>query len=214
MPAEDPSEVGVAGQENEICSCKVGTVSEKYDVRDLPKRIGRKWLAEDSNTSLRQLATEFNTTVLRKAIEASGHRPLNGEVENILRLLRDDAVSSDNRVATQRKLQKWGIDPDEITDDFVSYQTVNRHIKQCLDMERTEPETSEVLDRQKAAQRIQALQNRTELVTRKTLRRFQTDTEESFTELNVVVNMEIYCGECGVTKTLSEFLEGVSCNCD
>lgn len=214
MPVEDTSGLEDGAQEGEICSCKLGTVSEKYDVRELSERIGQKWLADDSDTSLRQLATEFNTAILRNAIEASGHRPLSGEVENILRLLQDETVSSDNRVATERKLEKWGVDPEAITDDFVSYQTVNRHIKQCLDMERTDSEPSAELDRKKAAQRIQALQNRTELVTRKTLRRFQTDAEESFADLNVVVNMEIYCGECGVTKTLSEFLEGAGCNCD
>jgi len=53
---------------------------------------------------------------------------LEGEVENIYRLLTDETVSSAERTRGRRRLEQADVDVDKLEDDFVTYQAIRTYL--------------------------------------------------------------------------------------
>jgi hypothetical protein len=192
------------------CSCKIGRLLEKYDIRAFDGDLQEQWLNEKA--SLRDLARQFNERILREAIEAAGGTPMGGEVENFYRLLTDDDVSVGMQTQARNRLQSRGVDPDELESEFVSYQTVNRHLKNCHELERGSTQEEDVVDRVK--DRIFALQSRTTTVTENALEQLQRADEIDVRNPSAFVEITVVCDDCGTVLTLDEALAGASCACD
>jgi hypothetical protein len=114
------------------------------------------------------------------------------------------------RTQARNRLQKQGIDVDinQLQADFVSYGTVRRHLKRCLNAEREPIETDD--DPAKAgAQHIAALQNRTAAVTENTLSQLQAAGD-----IDVFVDITVSCPECGMHATAQEFIDSDGCHCE
>lgn len=192
------------------CSCKFGRVLSKYDLTSFETELERKWQAPDG-PGLRTLADEFNVRVLGAALEAEGETLLDGEAENLYRLLTDDDVSAGAYTQAKNRLLEHGIEPDALEADFISYQTVNRHFKNCRGLSKEEP--SDEQDTRSLKNRIFALQNRTARVTEKTLEQLEQEGEPQFEERNVFVDISVSCDECGTVVPVEEFVDGAKCAC-
>jgi hypothetical protein len=109
------------------------------------------------------------------------------------------------------RLQKQGIDVDQLQSDFVSYGTVRRHLKNCLGVERESPEADDPAET--GAQRIAALQNRTVAVTENTLSQLASAGELAAGDIDVFVDITVSCSECGMHAPVREYIEGNGCDC-
>jgi hypothetical protein len=195
--------------ETSQCNCKVSKSAQKYGKLELAEEIGRRW-AED-NKSVRTLADEFNQTLLKSALNQAGADLLKGEVANLYKLLQSEGTGEDQQIKAKARLDNRGIEPNTLLADFVSYQTIYRHLRRCLDLERDI--NSDDNDRSKLKARIRALETRTEKVTQKTISQFKDGDEASVKEPKVHLDITVFCEECNASMSLQEIFDGKKCLC-
>jgi hypothetical protein len=203
---------GTSSDTNQTPSCKIDRTAASYDLSEEAERLGKYWTRDDERKSLRELATHFNHHLLRAAMEQAGLNPLDGEVENTYRLLTDEDVSHGMQTRARNRLQKEDIDVDQLQSDFVSYGTVNRHLKNCLGAERAS-NNADGDPVENATQRIAALQNRTVAVTENTLSQLCAAGELICGDIDVFVDSTVSCTECGMHAPVREFIENDGCHC-
>lgn len=88
------------------------------------------WTAEgDDYESLRILADRFNRWLLEVTLADAGIATVDGEVDNMHQLLTDDDVSSGSRTEVRQRLERNGIDIDELEGDFVTYQAIRSYLQ-------------------------------------------------------------------------------------
>lgn len=192
-----------------VCGCKLGRVAERRDIQSVLDHL--ETVRREQDGSLRQLAAEFNRRVLAHALEANGHVPLQGEAANLYRLLTADDVSGGMRTQARHRLQDHGVDVESLEADFVSYQTVNRHLKGCLGHPGTDSaETISVTD---AEDRLYALRNRTEAVTDETIGQLAGADVIDIGTFEVAVDIGVTCTDCGSQLAIAELFSRKECQC-
>jgi hypothetical protein len=197
------------------CSCKVDRITQKYALGDIHQELERRWVRSDEPDSLRELATEFNERVLRSAMLDAGMNPVDGEADNLYRLLTDDSVLRSEKVRAANRLERESVDIEEVEGDFVSHQTIYRHLRQCLQAERgSATERSDMRHQiEMSDDRIQSLRNRTAAVSRDTVERLRDKGALELGDIHVYVGVTFTCMECGSTYEASELLENRGCDC-
>jgi hypothetical protein len=203
---------GTASETDRSPSCKIDRTAATYDLSDEAERLAEFWTRDDERYSLRKLAVHFNHQILRAAMEQAGLNPLDGEVDNTYRLLTDEDVSQGMRTQARNRLQKQGVDVDQLQSDFVSYGTVRRHLKGCLGVERESTGTDDD-PAETGGQRIAALQNRTVAVTANTLSQLASAGELAAGDIDVFVDITVSCSECGMHAPVREYIERNGCDC-
>lgn len=194
------------------CGCKVGTVADRYGLDGISTRLGVLWTTDgDERRSLRELADHFNQRVVESAMSDAEMNPLEGEVENVYRLLTDEESSPGHRVQAENRLEFEGVSVAEVQDDFVTHQTVYRHLKNCLETEYERETGASRVERD--VDRIEAFQNRVRLVVDETVRRLCAAGLFSITAPSAYVDVRILCEECGARYAPRELLERDRCDC-
>jgi hypothetical protein len=191
---------------------KVERVIEAYGLEGLGDELERRWTgAAGERESLRSLADRFNRAVLRSALDEAGTSPLDGEVENTYRLLRDDDVSPGMRTEVRRQLEREGLDLDAVESDFVSHQAVHTYLR---DHRGAELETEDQSRVEKEAQTIRRLQGRVSVVTESGLSRLSSAGDITIGDFDVLTDVQVYCGDCGSQYEAVELIERGGCDCD
>lgn len=194
---------------NSSCGCKLGRVAESWGVQSALADLEKTWRNQDA--SLRGIAGKFNQRVLRSALEASGHPPLNGEAANLYRLLSDEDVSGGMRTQARNRLRNYGVDLESVEADFVSYQTVNRHLKGCREL--SKPDGSTGIGIGDAKNRLLALRNRTVAVTNQTIGQLVDAGTIEIGTFEVHVDIGVTCTDCGFQADIVGFLTEQNCRC-
>lgn len=190
---------------------KVARVLEKYDIEGLGGELERRWTgAEGERDSLRDLADYLNRAVLRTALDGTDATPLDGSVEHIYRLLRDDDVREARRIEARRQLERVGVDIDELENDFVSHQSVHTYLREGRGAELPEADADRT---EKVSQRVRRLQGRTRAVTENGLDQLIGNGELGLGEYDVFVDVQVYCTECDSQFDVGELLQRGTCNC-
>jgi hypothetical protein len=187
--------------------CKLDRVAEKWELSALDDRLQSRRTEGDS---LRDLEQYVNTRVVRAAMQATGMDAIDGEASNLYRLLTDDSVSTGKRVTVESRLERNGVDPESLRSDFVSYQTVRTHLRDCLDVA-TSRDTD--LDTDEARTTVHKLLSRTEAVTERTLERLETAGRLTIPQPSVSVSLRVSCSACGDDYTFSQLLARGGCSC-
>lgn len=192
--------------------CKAGRVSSNYGFTEkLTGKLGGRW-ENNSGPGLRQLAQQFNIWVISSAHLDIGEPLLDGEAKLLHKLLTADDVEDAERTRTRRRIEERGINPDELTNDFISYKTINRHFKNCTDRERNV--SSEPVTPDDALDRVNRLKRRLEQVTAKSISEVVNSTALDFagSDVDVIIQVNTVCQACGDRLTLRElFTDGCSC---
>ena len=188
--------------------CKVDKVTDKYDLQNADERLLRR--REQEEAGLRALETYINTWILKRAMTEHGMTVLDGEEENYHRLLTSDDVMETSRREARRELEQAGIDVDELLEDFVSYQTVRKHLNECLGEDTGEEYTPDVED---GRDTFAALAERVKNVVSRTINRFRRHDAVAIGEPDVIVSIKLRCGDCGRTHNLGAFLDDPRCAC-
>jgi DNA-binding transcriptional ArsR family regulator len=188
--------------------CKVGRTASAYGLDGLDEALATGWRGDDS-VGVRELASRVNRRVFAAAMREAGLSPLDGEPENLLRLLTDDDVPGSRRLDTRRRLEREGVDVDGVLEDTVSHQTVYNHLRDCLGVSKGTDEDR--LERRGST--LYALKNRTETVTRETLASLRDGGEIDLGEFDVIVDVRVVCESCGRSHELSTVLDEAGCGC-
>lgn len=191
----------------QVCDCKVGRVLARRGL-DRHEEMAGRWRAGE--VSLRALARELNVAVLRAAAREAGVATLEGEVENLYRLLTDDDVTSGTRVQARRRLESEGLDVDAVRSEFVSHQTVYNHLTDCLGVERETDDRDPVTA---AEDRIRPMQTRMEAIATDVVEGLDDDGAVTVGDFDVYVDVSVACNDCGTRSELGEFLRDGGCDC-
>jgi hypothetical protein len=192
---------------------KVGRLINEYGLEGFDDELIRLWTTDSNEQqSLRELADTFNLRLLRTRMEESEANPLEGEVENMYQLLTDDGVSAGSRTQAETRLERLGIDVDNLKQGFVSHQAIHTYLTKYRGVERSKspnnPDTFE-----NVLQSIQRLQNRLVAVVEKNLRTFKNTDRLTLGSFDVLVDVRIYCKDCDKQYNVRELLEDHGCEC-
>ena len=191
---------------------KVGRVLTEYDLLELHEELPDRWLGESGDpTSLRDLADLVNVALVSRAMEEAGEDPLEGEADNVYRLLTDDEVSTGVRTQQRNRLERAGIDVDALEDDFVTHQAVYTYLTKGLGISK---ETDQREPIEKHEERIQRLRSRTTAVVENSLSELEESGEITGGEFDAIVDIQVYCNVCHTQAPLADFLEAGGCECE
>lgn len=190
---------------------KVARLIEEYGFDSVGEELESRWASEgEDGMSLRELAAYFNRQVLAAELADADLNPVSGEVENLYRLLTDDAVSPAERTRAQRRLDRDGIDVDALQERFVTYQAVRSYLKKHRN---AEPATEDRPRIDVEAEHIQRLTGRTAAVTQTKLTQLVADGTLSLGEFRVLVNVSVFCDDCNTRYDVGELVERGGCAC-
>jgi hypothetical protein len=190
---------------------KLSRLIGKYGLDELSERVEDYWLANaEDRYSLRELAEYVNQQLLRTVMHDAGMDPLDGEVENTYRLLTDDDVSPGTRTQARRRLERAGVDVDQLDADFVSRQAVHTYLTNVRGVTYTANE-SDPVDRE--ATNIQRLKRRLSTITNGKLEQLRAADHLTLGEFNVLLDLRVLCEDCGTQYQLSELLDVQTCEC-
>lgn len=191
---------------------KVGQVLSRYDLEDLHEQLPDLWLGDaGEEVSLRDLADRINVAVVRQALDEAGEDPLDGEAENVYRLLTDDDVSTGVRVQQRNRLERAGIDVEALEDDFVTHQAVHTYLTKGLDVSKETADDDDQVEKYET--RIQRLRNRLNAVMDQSLQDLQNADELAAGDLDTSVSLLVFCRDCETQYELSELLDRGGCDC-
>jgi hypothetical protein len=178
----------------------------------LNETLRDRWIGvDDDQQSVRELEAYFNKRLLAQRLTDADIETLDGEIENFYQLLSGE-TSSGMRTQVRRRLERNGVDVDALVDDFVSHQTIYRHLTNCLDADVDESLTAaERIDREH--ERIGRLQNKSEVVAEEALDRLCRNDAITLGTADVLVNFRVTCEDCGTHQELTELIQQGGCRC-
>jgi len=184
---------------------------DKYELDDIGAEMERLWTADRENRkSLRELAAVFNQRLLRTAMATEGLETLDGEVENVYRLLSDNEVREADRMRTRRRLEREGLDIDELTSDFVTYQAIRSYLKDTRGAEYT-PNDRDPLERE--VENFQKIRGRTVSITEGKLEQLRNSDQFDLGTYRTFVEISVVCEDCGTRYEVAELLDRGGCEC-
>ena len=185
----EPEQRGASGVAADACDCKVGRVADLYGLSDLDRELRTRWTGDGREKhSLRELERYLNRRVLAAALRSAGVDTLQGEVENLYGLLTGDDASEGVRVEARRRLERDGVDPESVEDDFVSHQTIHTHLRECLDVDH-DPGGGASLER------------------------LRDGGELDMDGFDVYVDVRVACEACGRFHEIGSLFENGGCEC-
>jgi hypothetical protein len=189
---------------------KVARLLEEDDLEGLGAEMEARWTAEEDRMSLRALAAYFNQEVLRRRLEAAGIDTLDGELENIYRLLTDEDVSAAERTRVRRRLQRDDLDVEAVEDDFVTYQAIRTYLKEYRDAEYIQEDRDPI---EREVENVERLRGRVDTVTSGKLEQLGERGDLSLGSFRTVVDVKVVCEDCHSQYDVLDLLDRGGCDC-
>ncbi|AZH24819.1 rod-determining factor RdfA [Haloplanus aerogenes] len=195
-------------------SSKVARLIETYDVDDgLGDELERLWTADGSERkSLRDLAAYFNRQLLEAALASTSTTTVDGEVANLYRLLTADDVSSGMRTEARTRLERAGVDVEQLERDFVTYQAIRSYLQTYRDAEYES--TSDEESVQNVLETVQRLRSRLQSVVENGLTRLRSTDRLTLGEFRLFIDIDVLCEACGAQYGVVDLLKRGGCDCD
>ncbi|OYR62584.1 hypothetical protein DJ83_05055 [Halorubrum ezzemoulense] len=188
---------------------KVGRVIRAYDLDGMGANLEAAWTGESGErTSLRDLADEFNEAVLRAALGEVGVSSLSVDVSSTYEAVRGDSGSSATRA--RRRLEREGVDVDEVTSDFVTHQAIHTYLTQ--EREASLPDASEDIAKRKV-ETVEKLQGRMSAVAESALTALANADELDRADYDILIDVRAVCQNCGTDAPVSELIRRGGCGC-
>lgn len=190
---------------------KVARVIDEYDLDGMGERLEASWTGDGGErTSLRDLADEFNRSVLEAAIRDSGGAAVSSDVETTYRLLTDDDVSEADRMRKRRELEQDGLDVSRVRNDFVTHQAIHTYLTKYREAELPDRSADRV---QRKVETLERLQGRTSVVAESTIEGLANSDDITDREYEVFVDIQVVCSECGTGYAIGELIRQGGCSC-
>ena len=190
---------------------KVARLIDEHDLDGLGEELEASWVGPAERKSLRELETVFNQELITAVTREAGEDPLPGEVETIYEALRSETASSGLVEDVRGRLDRMGVDVEELDRSLVSYQAIRTYLKEYRGVD---PETTDVEPTESTRTSIEKLSGRLQAVTEQRLSDLATRDELTLGEFRVLVNVQVYCEECGTQQSVEELLTSGGCSCE
>jgi len=192
---------------SDSCTCKVGKAGEKYDLSELDSAIVTR--REDDEASLRSLARFVNVRILDAVLDEA-EVDVAGDATSVYEALTGEDVSAQRQATVRNRLVDQDIDVDALTADFVSYQVVRTHLRDCLGLDTGRRGITTVTAGREVV--VKSRQRSREVIER-SLRRLQRVGTIEETDISVTVSVRVRCDTCGGSYTVDEYLDSGGCTC-
>lgn len=189
---------------------KVPRLIDEYELQGLGAELEQLWTADENRQSLRDLADYFNHHLLTKCLNDANIQQLDGEVENIYRLLTADDISSAESTRVQRRLERDGVDVDSLKADFVTYQAIRTYLKDHRGAEYSPTETDPI---KRETTNLQKLRGRMVSVTEGKLEQLRSSSALTLGDFRTIAEIQVICEDCNTQYDILELLEQGSCEC-
>lgn len=190
------------------CGCKIDRVTTEYELSEEDSRLVEEW---QIGKSVRKLTEQLNKDIIEAELAAANLGQLEWSRSPVYEALHTDELDNAEEIEIRRKLDRAGIDVEELSFALVSHQTVYRHLTQCLDVSKDDGQTPDER-REKARNTVYALQQRTEIVTAKTVKSLQSAGVTDLGDIEVLVDLQVVCGDCGRSMDFETAISD-GCNC-
>lgn len=188
---------------------KVARVIEEYNLEGMGEQMEAEWTGEmGERTSLRGLAEKFNTAVVETVLRKAGISLMNFEVSGTYETLKNG--SKPEKTRAKRRLEREGINPDNLINNFVSHQAIHTYLKKDREASLPKNETDPVEGKIKA---IEKLQGRVTAVTESSISSLSSSKHLDSDSYDVLVDTRIVCPKCGSDYSVGELLRSGGCQC-
>lgn len=206
--AQGTSDVGERGG----CGCKIGRAIREYGLSDLDDELAGR---HGGAASLRDLEEYVNVHIVDAALQGAD-ADVAGDAASVYAALAGEDVDIERRIAVEDQLADVGIDCARLEESFVTYQTVRRHLKDCLGVDTARNDGVESIE--EARDVLADATDRYARIVTQVLRRL--DRVDAITSGNPSANLslravQVECSGCGAVRPLDAFLdEGCECRGD
>jgi hypothetical protein len=188
-------------------TCKIDRVADEYGLTSIDTELRG---AKTDGASLRELETLVNHRLLKQAFLDAGSPLLPGEVDTLYDLLTDSEISKGTEIQLTDRLETEGIDADSLVSDFVSYQTVRTHLRDCLDVDTGRQQQISV---ETERQTVFGILGRTEQIVQDSVDRLAAAEVLDTGSVEVSVTARVTCESCAHSYSLDELLSQRGCAC-
>lgn len=189
------------------CGCKLDRKADEYNLPDLNEELFIRH--QEKGASLRDLETFVNTRILESVMKETDIVLLDG-AESVYHQLTNDDIGQGKRAEIKSRLEQAGININKVQDDFVTYQTVRKHLQVALNVDTGKQEAFDTAD---AESRVHRLQSRCEAVIAQTLEQLRRRGNLETGDLDLVLSIRITCESCGHSYRLRELIDSGQCHC-
>ena len=188
---------------------KVARVIREYGLEGTGKRLEEAWTGvSGERTSLRDLADEFNESVLAVALRDAGSSPLDVEVSGTYESLQSDSGPESTRA--RRRLEREGVSPESVERDFVTHQAIHTYL--TTERGATLPDhDGDAVNRK--IETVEKLQGRIAAVTESAIASLAASGELDRDAYDVLVDVRAVCPECGSDYPAGELFRRGGCDC-
>lgn len=187
--------------------CKISRVGDAYDISGLDTELKRR--REGTDETLHELV-EFLNTRLTAAAMIDGGVDTDADPATVYAALMGDSELPAKRQDSLRETLAGRLDLERLQTDFVSHETVRKHLKNHLgiDTSRGGFETAEEL-----REALETHQRQYRDAVEGALQRAAREGLLSGTEFRVY-QTRVECVDCSQTLRLSELIENGGCECN
>jgi hypothetical protein len=194
---------------------KVARLLREYGMRSFGDELVDRWTgATGEREGLRSLADRFNRRLLRERMFDAGLSPVDGEVDNLYRLLVNKEASSGMRRQVRSRLSRAGIDLDGLVDDFVSYQAIRTYLKSYrgVDPPSSDDDGESRVETERAS--VNRLRGRVQSVTEDKIEALTGSGGLHVADPQVTVDVSVYCEGCETRYDVDALFESGGCDCE
>lgn len=185
---------------------KVGRLIESHGLDGLGEELENRWTADEDADSLRTLADVFNHELLKAEATDAGLDLLDGEIATFYDALVDDEATGAERTRVRGRLERAGIDVDTLQTDFVSHQAIHTYLTSYRG-------ASKERKRSDPTERVQRLRGRLVAVTESALESAANRDDIVVGSPDVLVDVQVFCADCGSQYGFDELVERGGCDC-
>ena len=195
-------------------SSKVARLIEEYDLGpSFGDELEARWTSDgDDRLSLRDLAALFNRQLLEAAMSDVGMASVDGDVKNLYRLLTADDISSGMRTEARARLERNGVDVDQLEHDFVTYQAIRSYLTEYRSAEYEGISDADRIEN--VTNTIQRLRSRLRSVVEGSLDQLRTTDRLTLGEFRLLIDVDVLCEDCGAQYDVFGLLERGGCDCE
>jgi len=199
--------MGEAGSQVKGCSCKVGRVAAEYGIERVGDRLAFR---RRDGASLRELERVLNEAVLTAALERAD-ADLFGDIASVYGALVDDDADPGNRAEVRERLAAAGVDVEDVQTNFVSYQTIRTHLRDCAGVD---SDTDRAISVENARGTIEWARARNEEIVERTIERLVESEAVAAGDVAVSHEVCVSCADCGERREVEDFVAGGGCECE
>ena len=200
------------GTSDDEPTTKVGRLLTEYELDGLGAELEQRWLGDGhEQQSLRELADYFNRRVLESAMNEANVVTLEGELSNTYELLTGDDVTEGARTQARNRLEREGVDVDDVRDDFVSHYAIHTYLREHRGVEY--PSADDEDQREKSVETIQRLTSRLTAVTERNVENLRSTERLDIGQVDVLADIQVVCEDCGRQYDAISLIERGACRC-